>query len=67
MRRADREVNTDVLHPKVAVLMNNAGIAENGNSWDGIENWKKVFDANLFGWVIVFFTRFGNFKSTSSH
>jgi hypothetical protein len=29
--------------------MNNAGIADKGNSWYGIENWKKVFDANLFG------------------
>jgi NAD(P)-dependent dehydrogenase (short-subunit alcohol dehydrogenase family) len=31
--------------------MNNAGIAEKGTSWRGIENWKKAFDVNLFGLV----------------
>ncbi|KAK7054375.1 hypothetical protein VNI00_003569 [Paramarasmius palmivorus] len=38
---------------EVAVLMNNAGIAPKGTSWDGIENWKKVFDVNVFGIVNV--------------
>ncbi|KAK7464777.1 hypothetical protein VKT23_005984 [Stygiomarasmius scandens] len=38
---------------EVAVLMNNAGIGPKGTSWDGIENWKKVFDVNLFGIVNV--------------
>ncbi|THU97589.1 NAD-binding protein [Dendrothele bispora CBS 962.96] len=38
---------------EVAVLMNNAGIGPRGTSWDGIENWKKVFDVNLFGIVNV--------------
>uniref|UniRef100_A0A0W0GAD2 NAD(P)-binding protein n=1 Tax=Moniliophthora roreri TaxID=221103 RepID=A0A0W0GAD2_MONRR len=34
---------------EVAVLMNNAGIAPKGSSWGGIDNWKKVFDVNVFG------------------
>ncbi|KAF9483444.1 NAD(P)-binding protein [Pholiota conissans] len=38
---------------EVAVLMNNAGIGNKGTSWDGIENWRKVFDVNLFGIVNV--------------
>ena len=29
--------------------MNNAGVADKGTSWDGIENWRKDFDVNLFG------------------
>jgi len=35
------------------VLMNNAGVGDVGTSWDGIENWRKVFDVNLFGIVNV--------------
>jgi NADP-dependent 3-hydroxy acid dehydrogenase YdfG len=31
--------------------MNNAGVADKGTSWDGIDNWKKVFDVNVFGCV----------------
>jgi NAD(P)-dependent dehydrogenase (short-subunit alcohol dehydrogenase family) len=38
---------------EVAVLMNNAGVADKGTSWDGIEQWRKVFDVNLFGIVNV--------------
>jgi len=38
---------------EVAVLMNNAGIGAKGTSWDGFENWRKVFDVNLFGVVNV--------------
>jgi len=38
---------------EVAVLMNNAGVGDVGTSWDGIENWRKVFDVNLFGIVNV--------------
>ncbi|KAJ3790178.1 hypothetical protein GGU11DRAFT_767324 [Lentinula aff. detonsa] len=34
---------------EVAVLMNNAGIGLTGTSWDGINNWKTIFDVNLFG------------------
>ncbi|KAH9850199.1 NAD-P-binding protein [Lenzites betulinus] len=34
---------------EVGVLMNNAAIAPVGKSWDGIDNWHKVFDVNLFG------------------
>ncbi|KAF5362871.1 hypothetical protein D9758_007064 [Tetrapyrgos nigripes] len=37
----------------VAVLMNNAGIGLRGTSWDGLDNWKTVFDVNLFGIVNV--------------
>ncbi|KAF9533181.1 hypothetical protein CPB83DRAFT_845999 [Crepidotus variabilis] len=38
---------------EVAVLMNNAGVGNKGTSWAGIENWRKVFDVNLFGIVNV--------------
>ncbi|KAF8817117.1 NAD(P)-binding protein [Phlegmacium glaucopus] len=38
---------------EVAVLMNNAGIGIKGTSWDGIDNWHKIFDVNLFGIVNV--------------
>lgn len=31
--------------------MNNAGIGIKGTSWEGIENWHKIFDVNLFGYV----------------
>ncbi|KAJ4482517.1 hypothetical protein J3R30DRAFT_3656537 [Lentinula aciculospora] len=34
---------------EVAVLMNNAGIGLKGTCWDGINNWKTIFDVNLFG------------------
>ena len=36
---------------QVGVLMNNAAIGAKGTSWDGLENWHKVFDVNLFGCV----------------
>ncbi|EAU85733.2 hypothetical protein CC1G_12449 [Coprinopsis cinerea okayama7 len=39
--------------PPVAVLLNNAGIAAKGTSWDGMENWKKIFDVNVFGVINV--------------
>ncbi|KAG6879338.1 hypothetical protein C0992_003472 [Termitomyces sp. T32_za158] len=38
---------------EVSVLMNNAGIAAKGTSWEGIDAWHKVFDVNLFGVVNV--------------
>ncbi|KAF5315056.1 hypothetical protein D9619_007334 [Psilocybe cf. subviscida] len=38
---------------EVAVLMNNAGIGAKGTSWAGIDNWRKVFDVNMFGIVNV--------------
>ncbi|KAF9453150.1 NAD(P)-binding protein [Macrolepiota fuliginosa MF-IS2] len=38
---------------EVAVLMNNAGVGMKGTSWEGIENWHKIFDVNLFGIVNV--------------
>ncbi|TBU23067.1 NAD(P)-binding protein [Dichomitus squalens] len=34
---------------EVGVLMNNAAVSAKGTSWDGLENWQKVFDVNLFG------------------
>ncbi|KIY47793.1 NAD(P)-binding protein [Fistulina hepatica ATCC 64428] len=34
---------------EVAVLMNNAGVADKGTSWSGLDTWKRVFDINLFG------------------
>lgn len=34
---------------QVAVLMNNAGIANKGTSWEGIDNWHQVFEVNVFG------------------
>jgi len=33
--------------------MNNAGIGAKGTSWDGLENWRAVFDTNVFGVVNV--------------
>jgi NAD(P)-dependent dehydrogenase (short-subunit alcohol dehydrogenase family) len=33
--------------------MNNAGIGAKGTSWDGLENWRKVFEVNLFGCVVL--------------
>jgi len=38
---------------EVAVLMNNAGIGDKGTSWDGVDNWHKVFEVNVFGVVNV--------------
>ncbi|KAJ7600285.1 hypothetical protein C8J56DRAFT_6604 [Mycena floridula] len=38
---------------QVAILMNNAGIGAKGTSWDGIDNWKLIFEVNVFGVVNV--------------
>lgn len=38
---------------EVAVLLNNAGIGLRGTSWEGLDNWHKVFNVNLFGVVNV--------------
>lgn len=38
---------------EVAVLMNNAGIGISGTSWEGLDNWRKIFDVNVFGVVNV--------------
>ncbi|KAL5524224.1 hypothetical protein ACEPAF_9364 [Sanghuangporus sanghuang] len=38
---------------EVAVLLNNAGVGLRGSSWSGLDNWKKIFDVNLFGIVNV--------------
>jgi len=34
---------------EVAVLLNNAGIGIKGTSWEGLDNWHKVFSVNVFG------------------
>ncbi|KAH9950679.1 NAD-P-binding protein [Amylocystis lapponica] len=34
---------------EVGVLLNNAGIGPRGTSWDGLDNWHKIFDVNVFG------------------
>jgi NAD(P)-dependent dehydrogenase (short-subunit alcohol dehydrogenase family) len=35
----------------VAVLFNNAGNGAKGTALDGLDNWKKVIDVNLWGYV----------------
>ncbi|KAK7689848.1 hypothetical protein QCA50_006487 [Cerrena zonata] len=34
---------------EVAILMNNAGIGLRGTSWNGLDDWHKLFSVNLFG------------------
>ncbi|PIL35150.1 hypothetical protein GSI_02939 [Ganoderma sinense ZZ0214-1] len=34
---------------QVGVLMNNAAVLTRGTSWEGLDNWRKVFDVNVFG------------------
>ena len=31
------------------MLLNNAGIGLRGASWSGLDNWKQIFDVNVFG------------------
>lgn len=38
---------------QVSVLLNNAGIGPSGTSWDGLDNWHKIFAVNVFGIVNV--------------
>ncbi|KAH9480245.1 3-oxoacyl-[acyl-carrier-protein] reductase FabG [Psilocybe cubensis] len=38
---------------EVAVLMNNAGIGLKGTSWEGLDNWHKIFEVNVFGVINV--------------
>jgi len=33
------------------VLLNNAGLGDKGNSFEGLDKWKTVMDVNLFGYV----------------
>ena len=40
---------------QVAVLLNNAGIAAIGRSYEGLDTWKAVMDVNLFGYVFFRF------------
>jgi len=35
------------------VLLNNAGIMNRGDSFEGLDAWKAVMDVNLFGYVTV--------------
>ena len=35
------------------MLLNNAGIAEIGRSYEGLDMWKAVMDVNLFGYVSI--------------
>ncbi|KAH9952504.1 NAD-binding protein [Russula dissimulans] len=34
---------------EVAVLLNNAGVGDKGNSFEGLNKWKTAIDVNLFG------------------
>ncbi|KAI6130020.1 hypothetical protein EV401DRAFT_1851972 [Pisolithus croceorrhizus] len=38
---------------EVAVLMNNAAIAPPSKSWENLDNWRRTFEVNLFGYVCV--------------
>ena len=38
---------------EVAVLMNNAGIGAKGTSWEGLDNWHKIFEVNVFGYALT--------------
>jgi NAD(P)-dependent dehydrogenase (short-subunit alcohol dehydrogenase family) len=35
------------------VLLNNAGVGNKGDSFEGLDAWKAVMDVNLFGYVAV--------------
>lgn len=37
------------------MLLNNAGVAVKGHSFEGLDNWKAVMDVNLFGCVPLSF------------
>jgi len=37
------------------VLLNNAGVAVKGHSFEGLDNWKAVMSVNLFGYVMLRF------------
>lgn len=37
---------------QVAVLLNNVAIGPESKSWEMLDNWKKTFDVNLFGFVV---------------
>jgi len=47
------EIQVTLTVAQVALLMNNAGLGARGTSWEGIENWKSVFEVNVFGVVNV--------------
>ena len=42
---------------QVAVLLNNAAVADVGRSYEGLDKWKAVMDVNLFGYVVLFAAR----------
>lgn len=33
------------------MLLNNAGVNNKGDSFEGLDNWRTVIDNNLFGYV----------------
>ena len=33
------------------MLLNNAAVGNQGDSFEGLDNWKTVMDVNLFGYV----------------
>lgn len=35
------------------MLLNNAGVSNTGDSFEGLDAWKAVMDVNLFGYAIV--------------
>jgi hypothetical protein len=35
------------------VLLNNAGVINKGDSFEGLDAWKAVMDVNLFGYVTI--------------
>ena len=45
------------------MLLNNAGIGGiKGTSWNELDNWKKIFDVNIYGYALVLsYTLFFNF------
>ena len=49
------------------MLLNNAGIGLRGTSWNGLENWKKIFDVNIYGYVpFLFYTLFSKISAFST-
>ena len=37
------------------MLLNNAGVAVKGHSFEGLDNWNAVMNVNLFGYVLLRF------------
>jgi len=43
----------DYMRRQVSLLMNNAAIGPVGKSWEGLDNWHKIFSINVMGAVNV--------------